>query len=224
MNSKANAWFKASGGSGILAPFIAFAFILLAIAHSPRFSWTENALSDLGVQQGVTAVLFNSGLIIGGLLNLVFALGLFMVLRGKILGKIGSFILILDALALAAIGVFPENVKPLHLYASVAFFILFPTSFFFIGTALLQMSQINLGLFTFSAAIGAVLVWVIPHGGGVAVPETLAALSASTWSIVLGFKLLKEASHSRNNTDSLTVCENLRVPVSSKYFENYKRF
>lgn len=196
MNSKANAWFRASGGSGIFTPLIAFACILLAIAHSPRFSWTENALSDLGVQQGVTAVLFNSGLVISGLLTLVFALGLSMCLRGKILGKIGAFILVLDALALTAIGVFPENVKPLHLYASVAFFVLFPTSLFFIGTALLQMSQTNLGLFTFSVAVVAALVWVIPYGGGVAVPETLAALSASTWSIVLGFKLLKEASRS----------------------------
>lgn len=192
MNSKANAWLKASGGSGIFAPLIAFALILLAIAYSPRFSWAENALSDLGVQQGVTAVLFNSGLIITGLLFLVFALGLFIVLRGRTLGKTGAFILVLDAFALTAIGVFPENVKPVHLYASVSFFVLFPTSLFFIGTALLQMSQLNLGLFTFLIAIVAALVWVIPYGGGVAVPETLAALSASTWSIVLGFRLLRQ--------------------------------
>jgi len=196
VNSKGNVWFKISGVSGILTPLIAFTLISLATAHSPQFSWTENALSDLGVQQGVTAVLFNSGLIVSGLLTLIFTFDLFMFLRGKISGEIGAFILALDALALTAIGVFPENVKPLHLYASVAFFVLFPTSLFFIGTALLQMSQTNLGLFTFSAAVVAALVWVIPYGGGVAVPETLAALSASTWSIVLGFRLLKEASHS----------------------------
>jgi len=192
MDSKANAWLKASGGSGIFAPLIAFVFILLAIAYSPRFSWAENALSDLGVQQGVTAVLFNSGLIITGLLTLVFALGLSVGLRGRALGKTGAFILVLDALALTAIGVFPENVKPVHLYASVAFFVLFPTSLFFIGTALLQMSQLSLGMFTFLIAIVAALVWVIPYGGGIAVPETLAALSASTWSIVLGFRLLRQ--------------------------------
>ena len=198
VNSKANAWFRAAGVCGILAPLIAFTCILLAIAYSPEFSWAENALSDLGVQQGVTAVLFNSGLIISGLLTLVFALGLLLFPRGKILGKIGAFILVLDALALTAIGVFPENVEPTHLYASVTFFVLFPISLFFIGMALLQMSQIDLGLFTFLAAVVAVLVWAIPHGGGVAIPETLAALSASTWSIVLGFRLLKEDSHSSN--------------------------
>jgi len=32
-------------------------------------------------------------------------------------------------------------------------------------------------------------------GRGVAIPETLSALSASVWSMVLGFKMLKEAVH-----------------------------
>jgi hypothetical membrane protein len=191
MNSKAKTWYRVAGVSGILAPLVAFTCILLAIAYSPEFSWAENALSDLGVQHGITAVLFNSGLIISGLLSLVFALGLLLYPRGKILGKIGAFILVLDALALTAIGVFPENVRPAHLYASVTFFVLFPISLLFIGVALLQISQKSFGLFTFSAAIVAVLVWAIPHGGGIAIPETIAALSVSTWSIVLGFRLLK---------------------------------
>jgi hypothetical membrane protein len=188
-------WLKSCGVCGIVAPIIAFIGITVSLALTLSKGDSIFALSDLGVQQGVTAVLFNSSLIISGLLTLVFALGLLLFPRGKILGKIGAFILVLDALTLTAIGVFPENVEPTHLYASVTFFVLFPISLFFIGTALLQMSQINLGLFTFLAAVVAALVWAIPHGGGVAIPETLAALSASTWSIVLGFRLLKEDSH-----------------------------
>jgi len=39
-------WLKMSSLSGILAPFVAFTLILLSIAYSPDFSWTENALSD----------------------------------------------------------------------------------------------------------------------------------------------------------------------------------
>ena len=196
MNSRIGAWLKVSGVSGVVTPIIAFTFILLAITYSPQFSWTENALSDLGVQEGVTAVLFNSGLIIGGILTLVFALGLFLFLRGKILGRIGAIILILDALALSAIGIFPENVKPAHFYASVAFFVLAPVSMFFFGVAFMRMSKIKLGLFTFLAAVAAVLVWTISFGEGIAIPEALSALSSSTWSIVLGFKMIKEASPS----------------------------
>jgi hypothetical membrane protein len=183
---------KLCGVCGIFAPIVAFAGITVSFVLTLSKGYSISALSDLGVQQGVAAVLFNSSLVISGLLTLVFALGLLLSPRGKILGKIGAFILVLDALALTAIGTFPENVEPTHFYASVTFFVLFPISLLFIGMALLQMSQLNLGLFTFSAAIVAALVWAIPHGGGVAFPETIAALSASTWSIVLGFKLLKQ--------------------------------
>ena len=183
-------WLKMTGISGIIAPLITFTLILLAIAYSPNFSWTENALSDLGVQEGVTAVIFNTGLIIGGVLAILFATGLFTFLQGNLLSSIGTFAFVLDALALTAIGLFPENVKPIHLYASVAFFTLFPISMFFLGTAFLRISKMKLGFFTFIAAIVAAIVWTIPFSKGVAIPETLSALSVLVWLIVLGFKML----------------------------------
>jgi len=198
MNLKSNVWLKMSGASGILTPIIAFTFILLAIARYPQFSWTENALSDLGVQEGATAVLFNTGLIVGGILTILFATGLFNFLQENPLGRIGALVFVLDAFALTAIGVFPENVKPIHYYASVIFFTLFPTSMLFLGTAFLRTSKRKLGFFTFIAAIVAAIVWTIPFGKGVAIPETLSALSASMWSIVLGCKMLREGTHSSN--------------------------
>ena len=199
MNSKRAVWLKVSGISGILAPLVAFTFISLAIVYSPQFSWTENALSDLGVQEGVTAILFNYGLIIVGILALVFASGLFASQR-MMLGRIGAFILILAALALMAIGVFPENVKPTHYYVSVGFFVLLPISILVLSATFLLMAKVKLGLFTFLVAAVAAAAWIIhwtiPFGSGVAIPEALSAVSASTCSIVLGFKMLKEASHS----------------------------
>jgi len=185
-------WLKISGISGIIAPPIAFTMILLAIAYSPNFSWTENALSDLGIQEGVTAVLFNNGLIITGVLAILFATGLFTFLQENLLGKIGAFVFVLDAFALTAIGVFPENVEPVHFYASVAFFALFPISGFLVGAAFLRTPRTKLGFFTFTAAIVAAIAWTIPLGKGAAIPETLSGLSASAWFIVLGFKMLKE--------------------------------
>ena len=182
---------KMSGISGMIAPIIAFTLILLAIAYSPNFSWTENALSDLGVQEGVTSTLFNSGLIISGVLGLLFATGLFKFLQGTLLSRIGAFASVLDAVALIAIGVFPKNVKPIHFYASVTFFTFFPISMFFFSAAFLQTSKTKLGLFTIIAAIIAAIVWTVPFGRGVAIPETISALSVLTWSIVLGFKMLR---------------------------------
>jgi len=202
MNSKNVAWLKIAGVSGILTPIFAFTCILLAIVYSPQFSWTENALSDLGVQQGVTAFLFNSGLIIAGILGLIFATGVFIFLREKMLCRIGAFFLILATLALIAIGAFPESVKPTHYYASVAFFVLFPISMLVISATFLLMGKVGMSLFTLLVAIVAAAVWIIqflrPFVWGVAIPETIAGLSASAWSIVLGFKMLKLTLHSNN--------------------------
>jgi len=128
----------------------------------------------------------------------LFAIGLLTFLRGNLLGRFGAFVFVLDAFALTAIGVFPENVDPIHFYASVAFFVLFPISMFFLGAAFLRTSQMKLGFFTFIAAVVAAIVWTIPFAKGVAIPETLSGLSASMWSMVLGFKMLKKDVHQNN--------------------------
>ena len=73
--------FRLSGVCGILTPIIAFVCIFLAINSAPEFSWTENALSDLGVMPGATSAFFNFGLIVSGILGFVFAASLFRVMR-----------------------------------------------------------------------------------------------------------------------------------------------
>jgi len=199
-NSQGDAWLKISGVIGILTPIVAFTCVFLAIAYSSHFSWTDNALSDLGVQEGITSVLFNYGLVLSGGLALIFASGLFVFLSDRISGRIGSFLFILDALALTAIGVFPENFRPMHGYASVAFFVLLPLSMLVLDATFLLMGKMKMGLFTLLVAIIAVAPWIgyfaMHFVEGVAIPETIFALSASAWVIVLGFKMLKEASHS----------------------------
>lgn len=171
------------------APIIVLTLIALAISRSPWFSWTENALSDLGVQ-GIAAVLFNSSLIIGGILAGVFAVGLRETLRSWTLGHAGTLILILDAAALCAIGVFSETAGDIHFYVSVAFFTLLPVSLFLIGAAMMRISsERKLGLFTVLVGVVAAVVWTFPRGG-VAIPEIVAGLAASVWSIVFGTRLL----------------------------------
>jgi len=64
--------------SGVASVVLAFGATLLATGLSPSFTWTENALSDLGVagnDAGTTAtvLLFDGGLVLGGLAGLAFA-------------------------------------------------------------------------------------------------------------------------------------------------------
>ena len=202
MNLRSRTWFRIAGLCGVITPLVAFTCILLAIAYSPRFSWTENALSDLGVQEGLTAPLFNYGLIISGAMSLVFASGILALLRNKLVGKVGSFTFVLATLALIAIGIFPENARPMHYFASVAFFALIPIAMLILMWAFAQVGKVKTALYTLLVAIVAAVPWVIQFAvhyvSDVAIPETISALSASAWAIALGFMMLKKASKKGN--------------------------
>jgi len=192
---------KIAGICGIIAPIIALSFIALAISYSLSwFSWTNNALSDLGGPPPATAtaaVLFNSGLIIGGILGMMFAVGLMYNMRKQI-ESIGTFILFLAIVSLIAVGVFPETAGHIHLYVSVAFFALFPISLFFIGAPMtreptercLGFVTLLLGVFAIISAAPIVLVSVDDVG----IHELLAVLSGSAWAIVFGVKLYKQSN------------------------------
>jgi hypothetical membrane protein len=191
-------WLRISGVCGVLTPIIAFSFILSAVASYPRFSWIDNALSDLGIVEGTTAFLFNFGLIIGGILALIFATGLFIFINRKVLGALSTVTFVSTALALAAIGIFPENVKPTHYYASVAFFVLSIISMIIIGVNFLLVAKVKMGLLALLMAVISATVWVTyfvtRFAEGVAIPEAISALSVSIVSMILGFKMLKESA------------------------------
>jgi hypothetical membrane protein len=194
-----NYWrFRISGICGFLAPVFAFALIFSAIISYPQFSWVDNALSDLGVVAGITAVLFNSGLIISGVLCFVFTTGLFVFLKERTVGRVGAFGFALGSLALFAMGVFPENVPPVHYFVSVMFFVLLPESMLVIAEAFWLRYQVWMAVFTLLVAVAAAAPWVlyfsIHYVSGVAVPEAVSAFAGSMWVVVLSGQMLRQAS------------------------------
>lgn len=211
MEQKGIMRFRISGVCGVFTPVVAFLFISLSIASAPEFSWTENALSDLGVMPGATSALFNYGLIISGILGFVFATSLFRVMRffevfsadGKLhlllyRGLGGALFFSLAFLALIAIGVFPENVSYAHTFASVAFFVLLIISLGRLGTGFWQMRQKPLAVFTLLLGVVAAAPWlllfVVRYVSGVAIPEFISAVAGGVWTAVFGYKMLKMVS------------------------------
>jgi len=190
---------KLSGICGVLAPIVAFAGIFLAIAAYPEFSWQNNALSDMGSSEGITRMLFNNGLILGGLIGAVFAAGFFLYLKNGLLGKASAAIFFLDALALTAIGVFPGDFAPqthIHYYVSVAFFALFPISGIMVAVSFWKAGRKRLVAFTVALAAVAAAVWVAhwtiyPFGSDVAIPEIVAASAAGIWSVAIGVSMFR---------------------------------
>jgi len=191
-------WLRIPAVCGILTPVVAFICIFLAIDSAPEFSWVENALSDLGVVSGVTSVLFNNGLIVSGLLGFVFAVGVFMFLGEDFVSRVGALVLVLAMVALTAIGVFPENVRPVHYLVSVAFFVFLPISMLILTGAFWLKRQVRMAVFTlveaFAAAAPWVLLFAVRYVSGVAVPEAVSGLVAAVWAVVVSYKLFKAAS------------------------------
>ncbi|RLF12221.1 MAG: hypothetical protein DRJ98_01290 [Thermoprotei archaeon] len=164
---------KAALLCGIILPFFAFSSIALAIAASPWFNWGNNALSDLGVE-GVSALIFNSGLIFSGLLGVVFSLGLLNLYRSAGLLRVGSVLLLLSSLLLSSIGLFPETAGRIHFYVSLGFFALTPISLIVIGIGLIWTKFPKTGLTILLLSLSSGIPWLFPWSG-LAIPETLAA-------------------------------------------------
>jgi len=190
---------KIGAVAGLLAPVLAFTCILSAIATYPNFSWTNNALSDLGVVKGVTGPLFNFGLYTSGFLGFIFAVfGLFPHLGKSFIGKVGTFAFAAATVALIAIGIFNENFSGTHYAVSVAFFVLVPISLFIVTCAFALMHQTRTAILTVGIGIVAALPWILlfafHYVPNVAIPETISALAVSAWTIALSCRILKQAN------------------------------
>jgi hypothetical membrane protein len=168
---------RIGAASGIIAPIIAFVCILTAITSYPTFSWTNNALSDLGVVSDLTALLFNFGLF-----------------RKSWVGKIGSIVFGAATIALIAISVFNENFSPTHYLVSVAFFTLAPIALFILTFGFWLSHQRGMAAFTVAIGVAAALPWILlfifNYVPNVAIPEFLSALVVSIWAMFLGKKML----------------------------------
>ena len=187
---------RIGAAAGIAAPVLAFVCILVAVASHSEFSWTNNALSDLGIVPGITGPLFNFGLYASGFLGIDFAVfGLFAYLKKSVVGRAGAIVFAGAAFALIAIGVFNESFSGIHFGVSVAFFVLAPVSLFILTGAFVLAQQVRTAVFTIVIAIIASLPWILrfvyAYVPNVAIPETVSGVAVSAWTIVISFKIIK---------------------------------
>jgi hypothetical membrane protein len=183
--------------AGFLAPVVVFAFVTAAILSYPSFSWTDNALSDLGVVPGITSVLFTLGLCGGGVLAFVFAAwGLYRYVGESVIGKVGAIFFAASTLMLICIGIFNESFRPTHYLFSVAFFLLAPLAFFILTAGFYLKRRRNLAVFTIITALIAALPWIlqltIRYVPNVAIPEAISGAAVGIWVILLSTSILQK--------------------------------
>lgn len=186
MNARLVRWF---GYFGIIAPIFGFAMIFWAISTAPWFSWTGNALSDLGVE-GLTAVIFNDGLGMTACLLAMFSAGVYEMTKMDVYGKASFALLFAASVFLILIGVFPETAGRIHFYFSVAFFVTLPLAVWAFAAHAWRRGMRNMAYLSIGSGVIAALVW-LPSWDGVAIPEAVSALSMGIWAEVLGYWMIR---------------------------------
>jgi hypothetical membrane protein len=179
---------RVAGMCGIFIPVVIFTCLGLSIAASPWFTWTQHALSDLGIQEN-TGALFNYGMIFGGILALIFSFGLMKMLSNKL----GAYVLALSSLALIGIGVFPETIFTLHFLTSASFFILLAIALIIIGLTSRQNTfERTIGLVALVLVLIAIgSTFFLFHFDGIAITEALSCFPAFIWCSIVGLKMTR---------------------------------
>jgi len=185
---------RLGGLCGIVGSVLTIAMVYAATAISPWFRWAANALSELGV--GEASLIFNSSVMIGGVLNFLFALGIREYLAGGRLAKMGVALIMLGSASLALVGVFTIAYPLLHGIVALGEFVLAPIGFILIGVSAKESAVKKLSIATGIAALIAILILpvillTLPFKVGFAVPEMIEAFIVATWIIFMGTKLLR---------------------------------
>jgi hypothetical membrane protein len=185
---------RLAGLFGILGSILPLVFVLSATFFSTWFSWNENALSELGV--GEQATLFNSAMLSGGILNFLFAFGLYKYLGSTRHVRSGSVSIMLGSVSLALVGVFSIDYHIPHGLAAFGYFMLAPAGFLLIGSG---TKECLIRKLSFTCGVAALLtILVLPVivvalqlNVGFAVPELVEGLIISTWTVYTSTRLLR---------------------------------
>ncbi len=185
---------RLGGLCGILGSILSLVMVFAATVISPWFRWDTHALSELGV--GEVALIFNSAVIIGGVLNFIFALGVRKYLSRRRVVRIGAALVMLSSVFLAFVGIFTLEYHFAHATVSLGYFVSAPIGFILIGLGTekdtIRTSSIIAGI----AALLAILILpiiflVVPFKVGFAVPEMVEALILAAWMVFMGVRLLR---------------------------------
>lgn len=195
-----------AGACGIASVVVAGVAESLAIFYSPdNFSLTENWLSDLGgmsytaflnvprapVSSPTTILIGQGGLIIAGLLAIIFAFGLLKQADSPVY-RLGAVFGIVGTAGLCASGIFPAPTGMLHLVAVYTFGLLAPTAMFLIGSTFVTSKKWLAGLSITLGIVALAGTSMISYGRSIAELVLLAAIAL--WAIALSVRMLRQTT------------------------------
>jgi hypothetical membrane protein len=184
---------RIAGLCGILGSVLPLTMVLAATFLSSWFRWDANALSELGV--GEESVLFNSAVLLGGILNFLFAIGLYQYFIKEKQAKTGVASIMLSSIFLALVGIFTIDCHLIHVIVALGYFLLAPVGFIIIGyrtkDSVIRKLSIAFGIAALAAIlILPIIIYVTSFNVGFAVPELIEALIILVWTVFMSTKLL----------------------------------
>lgn len=171
-----------AGVAGVLVPVTLFLGVVFALQAAPWFSWTMNAISDLGIAPG-SCLLFNGTMVCTGVLLFLFSIGI----RLRV-SRIGGMVLGLAAVLLVGVGFVPESIYWVHWLISVSFFLLLVGIFLFLWLHPSVRDKVFVKSSRGVSCIAMVATgwfWLFP---GAAIPEICVLAPAFLWCAGVGAK------------------------------------
>ncbi|NJE76982.1 DUF998 domain-containing protein [Thermococcus sp. ES12] len=164
----------------IFLPLIFIVGLLIVVNQNPWFSFTDNALSDMGSIRNPVNYYFNGFLMVFSVLGFVASLG---ALRNGL-----AYLMPLAMVLLFLVGVFPEEYAP-HGPAAVFFYVLALADIAIVGIKLGRKGLSAgyawgvLAVLTF-----ALMLYLVKAGvfKGLAIPELIGASTILTWFVYIG--------------------------------------
>lgn len=123
MRSNSPVFIRITGLCGVVGPLTALILAFIALSSSSWFDLQTNTLVDLGVHGA--HLLFNTGLVLAGVLNFPFALGLRRNLESSALSNLGTVLLMLGGVSLISVGIVTEATPALREAVAFLYFLIF---------------------------------------------------------------------------------------------------
>ncbi|NJE02672.1 DUF998 domain-containing protein [Thermococcus sp. MV11] len=163
-------------------PVLFLVGLAVNVHANPWFSFTDNALSDMGSLKNPNRWLFNGFLMLFATVAMIPSLVAF---------KNGlSYLMPLAMVFLFLVGVFPEEL-PYHSPSAVLFYVLALADIAIIGIKLGQKNPINYVWSVLAVLVFFTMLYLIKARvfKGLAIPELIGAFFILAWFVYLGFLL-----------------------------------
>jgi len=183
---------------GIAAVVISYASISISILRSPWFSWTNNALSDLGntsdprnLADGV-ALIFDSSLIISGVLTTIFSILLLRTEHFSWRYGIWTIPLSVASVDLILIGIFNESFGERHYVVSIIFFFVTAVTLLIFAYVSFPLGSPKIGAIALVLGVLCASVWIARWPwSGVAIQETITSLASAVFVVLISLSRIR---------------------------------